>query len=91
MHSQKNSEIRRVLTETRCGLTTATSLQHLKRLAGTRSARMISSALRATDMGLEGLVSKHRDRRYQAGRSNIGSRTGSTKPSIGCRKRRSSS
>jgi tRNA nucleotidyltransferase/poly(A) polymerase len=34
MHSQKNSKIRRDLTETRCALATATWLQHPERLAG---------------------------------------------------------
>ena len=43
MHSQKNSEIRRDLTETRCALATPTCLQHPERLAEARSA-MISSA-----------------------------------------------
>ena len=43
MHSQKKSEIRRDLTETRCALATPTCLQHPERLAEARSA-MISSA-----------------------------------------------
>ena len=33
MHSQKNSEMGRDLTETRCALATATCLQHPERLA----------------------------------------------------------
>jgi hypothetical protein len=43
MHSQKKSEIRRDLTETRCALATPTCLQHPERLAEARSA-LISSA-----------------------------------------------
>ena len=37
MHSQKKSEIRRDLIETRCALATATYLQHSERLAEARS------------------------------------------------------
>ena len=43
MHCQKNSEIRRDLTETRCALATPTCLQHPERLAEARLA-LISSA-----------------------------------------------
>lgn len=58
MHSQKNSEIRRDLTESRCALATATCLQHPERHRTTFQEIGPDLFRVACNMGLEGLVSK---------------------------------
>jgi len=67
MHSQKKFGDRTRFDGDRCALATATSLQHPERLAEARS--VLISFWPPAGRGLKGLVSRRRDRLYQAGRS----------------------